>query len=142
MNLPFLAHSDWQATVAGLAFFTIAVFVGSAVLGWWMIIRLPVDYLVREEKVETETTGRPLVRWVTRIGRNLIGGLLAIAGLIMLVTPGQGILCIFMGLTVMDFPGKRRLVRRIVGRPQVLRGLNRVRARADRLPLQEPTEVP
>ena len=53
----------------------------------------------------------------------------------MLFTPGQGILSILMGLSLLNVPGKRSMERRIVGNPVVLRTLNAVRARAGRQPL-------
>jgi hypothetical protein len=35
--------------------------------------------------------------------------MLLLAGIIMLVTPGQGIISIVLGLFLMEFPGKRKL---------------------------------
>jgi hypothetical protein len=40
-----------------------------------------------------------------------------------------------IGLTLVDFPGKRRLERRLLRHPRVLRAINRLRARFDRPPL-------
>ena len=59
-----------------------------------------------------------------------------LAGLAMLVLPGQGLLTILIGLMLLDFPGKRRLERRIVARPAILAMLNRMRARRGRDPLR------
>ena len=53
------------------------------------------------------------MKLLIKIGRNLLGGLLILLGLIMLVTPGQGILTIVLGFTIMDFPGKKRITRAI-----------------------------
>ena len=36
---------------------------------------------------------------------------------------------------MLDFPGKRRLERRLIGRPRILRSINRLRARFNRPPL-------
>jgi hypothetical protein len=41
-----------------------------------------------------------------------------------------------VGLTMIDFPGKRNLERRLIGRPHVLHALNRLRARFHRAPLE------
>jgi hypothetical protein len=49
--------------------------------------------------------------------------------------PGPGLLVILIGITVMDFPGKRRLERWVVGRPGVLGAINRLRRRYGRPPL-------
>ena len=53
------------------------------------------------------------MKLLAKIGRNLLGGLLILLGLVMLVTPGQGILTIVLGFTIMDFPGKKRITRAI-----------------------------
>jgi hypothetical protein len=70
------------------------------------------------------------------IAKNLVGLLLIIAGLIMLVGPGQGILTILIGLIMMDIPGKRPLEARIIKRPAILAALNRFRARYNKPPLE------
>jgi hypothetical protein len=59
-------------------------------------------------------------------------------GLLMLVTPGQGVLTILVGVTLLDFPGKRALELWIVRQPAVLRVTNWMRAKAHREPLQLP----
>ncbi len=50
--------------------------------------------------------------------RNLYGGLLIIAGVIMLFTPGQGLLTLLAGFLLLDFPGKRRTWRKILSYPK------------------------
>jgi hypothetical protein len=54
----------------------------------------------------------------------------------MIFTPGQGILSLLLGLTLIDIPGKRTLERKIIQRPSVLRVVNHLRARADKPPLE------
>ena len=49
-------------------------------------------------------------QWAVFIARNVVGAIVVLAGLIMLVTPGQGILTIIAGLAIMDFPGRDRLL--------------------------------
>jgi UPF0716 family protein affecting phage T7 exclusion len=68
--------------------------------------------------------------------RNVFGSLLLVVGVLMLVLPGQGLLTILIGLTLLDFPGKRRFVRRLLMRPQVLRVINAIRRRFGVAPLQ------
>ena len=50
-----------------------------------------------------------------------------LAGLVMLITPGQGVLSILLGLALVDVPGKRTLERKIFQRPPVLKLVNRLR---------------
>jgi hypothetical protein len=69
------------------------------------------------------------------IGRNLLGYVFIVAGILMLVTPGQGMLTILIGLTLVNFPRKYRLERWIVSRRPVLRSVNWLRRRAGCPPL-------
>jgi len=62
--------------------------------------------------------------------KNILGLVLVAAGVVMLFLPGQGLLTIFLGIVLMNFPGKYRLERYIVSRGPVLRGVNWIRRRA------------
>jgi hypothetical protein len=67
--------------------------------------------------------------------KNTLGGCLLVAGIFMLVLPGQGILTILAALALLDFPGKRKLEMSILHRPAVLKSINWLRRRAGREPL-------
>jgi hypothetical protein len=45
------------------------------------------------------------------------------------------VLTILAGVMLIEFPGRHRLVRAIIGRPAVLAAVNRLRARFNRPPL-------
>jgi len=70
-------------------------------------------------------------------GKNVAGVVLVLLGLVMALPgiPGQGILTMIVGITLIDFPGKRGLERRMIGRPRILRSINKLRARFHREPL-------
>jgi len=53
----------------------------------------------------------------------------------MFFAPGQGILTLLLGISLMDVPGKQKLERKIVERPAVLKAINKLRARANKPPL-------
>jgi hypothetical protein len=53
----------------------------------------------------------------------------------MLVLPGQGILTMLIGISLVDFPGKRQLERKLIGQPAVLNTINRVREKFGQPPL-------
>jgi len=57
------------------------------------------------------------------------------AGIAMLVLPGQGILTMLIGISLVDFPGKRQLERKLIGQPAVLNTINKVREKFGRPPL-------
>jgi hypothetical protein len=51
------------------------------------------------------------------------------------LVPGPGLVFILIGISLLDFPGKRSLERRLLAVPVVLRFLNEVRQRFRRPPL-------
>jgi hypothetical protein len=53
----------------------------------------------------------------------------------MLVLPGQGLLTLIVGVLMMNFPGKRRLQRRVLAIPAVLNAVNALRKRTGEPPL-------
>lgn len=61
--------------------------------------------------------------------RNLVGGVLLVSGILMLFLPGQGVLTILNSLLFLEFPGKRKLIARILDNPRTQEGLNRFRRR-------------
>ncbi len=53
----------------------------------------------------------------------------------MLALPGQGLLTIIVGLIFLDFPGKYRLERKIIGNHAIFSGINWIRDKAGKPPL-------
>jgi hypothetical protein len=68
--------------------------------------------------------------------KNVVGAAAFLAGVVMLFTPGQGLLGIALGIGLMDIPGKHALERRIISHPSILGGINRLRKKAGRPPLK------
>jgi hypothetical protein len=58
----------------------------------------------------------------------------------MLVLPGQGIATIVVGLLMMQFPGKRRLEKRLLSIRPVLRAVNAMRIKSGQPELQMPAK--
>jgi len=106
---------------------SVGLFLGTLVAVPVLWIRLPADFLVREPGL------RP--RWKVAL-RTVAAVLLIAMGAAMLLLPGQGLLTILIGVSLLDFPAKRALQRRLLQRPAVLRTINRLRRSAGRDPLQ------
>lgn len=119
---------------AGL--FSLIMMVTTLLAAPLIIISLPAQYLNEEKDRLSEV--QSFWRWPYMIVKNMMGLLLVLAGLAMLVLPGQGLLTLALGLGLMNFPGKRRLIRRLIGQPGVLRTINRLRAKAHKGPLEPP----
>lgn len=104
-----------------------------------IVIQLPQDYFVRDRRIPVRRVRRhPLLWWMVAILKNVFGLVLVVAGIAMLVLPGQGLLTILLGLGLVNFPGKYTLERWIFGLPAVATTLNRLRASAGRPPLAIP----
>ena len=104
-----------------------------------IIVRLPSGYLNEEDNQLSEI--QPIWRRPYLIFKNIIGATLVLAGLAMLILPGQGLLTLIVGLGLMNFPGKRRLIRRIILRRRVLVAIIRLRASANREPIAMPDDI-
>ena len=70
--------------------------------------------------------------------KNIVVAVLVLAGLVMRMLPGQGLIMLAIGLGLMDFPGKRRLIRSLSGQHRVLGATNKLRTRMNRDPLLSP----
>lgn len=112
------------------------LFVGGIVLVPWLAVRLPADYLVRREPEPAFFRRRTPLRWLGFVAKNVAGALLVLAGIVMLGIPGPGWGAIIIGLTLMSFPGKRRLERWLLSSRFVIKPLNAIRARANKPPIE------
>lgn len=129
--------SEHPTLFGWLAILSALIFVVSLAVAPWIVVRIPVDYFARRDRPASRWSQRhPLQRWTVWVVRNLLGILLVLAGMAMLVLPGQGVLTIVAGLLMMDFPGKYRLERRVIRTRPVLRSLNWLRKKNGAEPLQ------
>ncbi len=128
------AHQSWMW---GAGAVSVVSLLAALLLLPLFVARLPVDYFVTRQRPPVPHR-HPALAIALRIARNLFGLVLFLAGLAMLVLPGQGVLTALVGLTLLEFPGKFRLERALVRRGPVLRGLNWLRARRGKPPLWPP----
>jgi hypothetical protein len=115
---------------------SIGLAVGTLVLAAVVVVTWP-PWRFKEVQPPGSPTN-PVVRVLAAIVKNAAGLLLLLLGAVMALPgiPGQGVLTMIIGLTLLDFPGKRGLEGRIVRQPWVLQAINRLRARFDRPPLE------
>jgi hypothetical protein len=103
----------------------------------WVVTRLPEDYFNHPEREAwRESKGEPAAALLVGLLKNAVGALLLTLGVLMLFTPGQGVLTILAGLLLMNFPGKYRFERWLVQRPGVLSSLNWLRTRRGKPPFR------
>ena len=121
-----------------IALISVFFWLGSLILVPWIIIDLPPDYLSRKERLFPRNPKPTLWQYPLLIIKNVFGFLFILAGLAMLVLPGQGLLTLALGLGLINFPGKHRAIQRILGQRRILKTINRLRARAKKPPLSLP----
>lgn len=130
--LPWLAEYQvllWSLTAVG-----VVMFIATLIAIPWLLTRLPADYFIRRP-VRDWPGRRPILHLGLVIAKNLLGGILVLAGIAMLVLPGQGLLTILVGIMLLDFPGKRNLERWLIRRRPILNAANWIRAKAGEGPL-------
>ena len=121
---------------------SIIMVIASLVLIRYLILWLPADYFLRDDQ-PSDANQHPTLRVVMVVLRNILGILFVLMGLIMVLPgiPGQGILTLLIGLSLMDFPGKRRLQLKIISQRVVLNAVNAIRMKSNKPPLQLPDDV-
>lgn len=119
----------------GLVGFSVVAVLASIVLVPRFLASLPRDFLVAARSRAAQASGKGWRSMPLRILRNLLGVVLVLLGVAMLLLPGQGLLTLLVGLLLLDFPGKQRLVRRLLGKPSVLKLVNKLRAHRGSPPL-------
>jgi hypothetical protein len=128
---------EHQSVLFWLAVVSVGGLVVSALATTWVVGRLPADYFTHKRRPRPALAHRhPALRIALRVGKNLLGVVLVVAGAAMLVLPGQGVLTLFIGLLLLDIPGKYRVERWFVSRPSVGRAINWLRRRTGRPPLK------
>jgi hypothetical protein len=107
-----------------------------------VVAKLPEDYFTQERRESAGRSRKHRLLWgFVALLKNLLGIVLILAGLAMLVLPGQGMVTILIGLALTNFPGKYAIERRIACQPAVGKTLNRIRALAGQPPLSMPPEA-
>lgn len=120
---------------------SVFMFVGTLLAVPWLVLRIPHDYFLRQRHyADRWKPEHPILRIAFHVVKNIVGCVLTLAGIIMLFTPGQGVLTILVGLLFLDFPGKFAAERWLISRPPVFRAVNWMREKASRPALERPND--
>jgi hypothetical protein len=119
MSLPELHHLEPLLQVlASLSLFTFCI---SLLVIPLLVARLPKDFFTPGRSSQSRIhSATYLPQILVLAARNILGLILLAAGIAMLFLPGQGVVTIVIGLTVMSFPYKQRLLCTLT-RPQTVR---------------------
>ena len=109
--------------------FSLFAFTGSLLAIPWVVGRLDSTYFCnfarRVEQGEARERNGAFFIWA--LLRNTIGLVLIALGLAMLVLPGQGIITLLLGLSLLDFRGERLLFAWMLERKAIQKTLNWIR---------------
>ena len=126
------AYDEWFAI---LGIVSLVFFLGSVFVVPWNILSLPADYFMH---TPADTRKLNIGRAFLHIGKNVLGALFIVIGLLMLILPGQGILTLLLGFSLIDFPAKRAVQVRLLRMRRVRRAVDWIRLRGKRRPLKIP----
>lgn len=122
--------------LAGVSVFTL---IAAAIAAPIVVTRMNPDYFMPgRDRQKALAKQHPVLRWTGLTLKNLLGIVLLIAGFLMLFMPGQGLLTMFIGMILTDFPGKRKLELRIVQISVMHKGIDWIRKKNGRKPLELP----
>ena len=124
-------------TVASIAYFVLVSYI---------ITQMDKRYFIRKITLNKTSSSSMLINsahingWDSSVSYllkfiKIIGGIvLLICGIAMLVLPGQGLLTILIGLSLLPFPGKNKLEQNLLARKSVQSSLNWIRIKANKEP--------
>ncbi|HEY6289450.1 MAG TPA: PGPGW domain-containing protein [Nitrospiraceae bacterium] len=119
----------------GLTVASVIGFIGSLIAIPLILVRLPSDYFDTRTPRHWMKDHHPALRLLGLVVKNAVGVVLLLAGFAMLFLPGQGVLTMLIGVSLMDFPRKRELEAKMVGQPTLLGVINTMRHKYDKPPL-------
>jgi hypothetical protein len=134
--MELLALSNWQGILTAAVIFVVS-FVVSLSLVSLVLVKLPSDYFSESSERKFMDNSSQGTRILAILGKNFLGAILVLVGIVLSLpgVPGQGILTILLGVMLLDFPGKRDLERKIVGRQKVRDAIDRLRQKFGKPPL-------
>lgn len=136
---PYLPPGNGWFLAIGVLLLTVLSALVSLVAVGWALTRLPPDYFANPQ-AQRPIDRHPVLKILLVLFRNLFGYFLIALGVLLSLpgVPGQGLLTIFLGVLLVDFPGKQRTLRWFLTRPGILEGINQLRVRLGHPPLQPP----
>lgn len=126
----FFSSITLRGALLGLLIFVLTLGASLAIVSL-VLVKLPATYFKRSHNRKFLANRPPIIRGLAIIGKNLLGVVLVVVGILLSLpgVPGQGILTILLGVMLLDFPGKPRLEHWLVSRPKILRTINKLRHR-------------
>ena len=110
------------------------IFLVSLLSIGWLVSLIPSDYFINKKESKFKLN-YPVAWIVSVVIKNIFGYILIFGGILMLILPGQGLITIFVGLLLSNYPGKYSIEKRIIATPKILKSINWLRKRSNEPPL-------
>ena len=118
----------WLGIVSSVIFLVSLLSIG------WLVSLIPSDYFINRKESKFKLN-YPVAWIVSAVIKNIFGYILIFGGILMLILPGQGLLTIFIGLMLSNYPGKYSIEKKIIATPKILKSINWLRKKSDEPPL-------
>ena len=132
--------TEWTEAYSSILTLTVVISIlvalVYALLILFAIIRMRPDYfVVKEQLVKNQKEDFNVFRIIYRVLKNIFGLILILAGVLMLILPGQGVVTILIGITLIDFPKKQKYIKSLLLKPAIHQNLDKIRKKAGRSPI-------
>ncbi|MFT7007439.1 MAG: hypothetical protein ACJAXJ_001954 [Colwellia sp.] len=134
-------------TIASIAYFIVISYMITRMDKRHFVRKVIVQKdIVQKEKIRNKTAGDNAnqkkhltsmilsIAFVVSIAKIIVGLFLLVCGVLMLVLPGQSIITILIGLSLIPFPGKNKIEQYLISRKSVRSSLNWIRLKAKKEP--------
>jgi hypothetical protein len=125
----FLSLHIVQSLLSWFAGISLITFFLSLILIPYIVGKLDPECFVAYCKGRKKSPSQKLTfpSLILIVVKNILGFILFLAGIVMIFLPGQGLLTILLGILLLSFPGKRRLVKYLVSSPRIRHSLDWLR---------------
>ena len=129
--------SDNYRLIQWIGVASVLLFLLSLFILRFVIVRLPNNYFLTDCSTLNKRSGN-LIDLGFRVAKNVFGFLLIICGIVLLFTPGQGLVTMVLGVWLMDLPWIIKIKERFVYSRFVKRTLNWIRCKNGISPFKFP----
>ena len=129
--------SDYNQIIQWAGIVSVFLFFLSLFLLRYVILRLPEDYFITASSISKSHSKSPQ-KIIVRVAKNAVGFLLTICGIILLFTPGQGMITILIGFCLIDLAIVNQFKKKIINNRKVQKALNWIRTKKSVKPFNFP----
>jgi hypothetical protein len=116
----------WLGIISTITFFLSLLIIP------WIICKLDKNFFLHIHKHTKKEDEHPAIFILLKLLRYFVGSFLLFTGILMLFLPGQGILTMLLGICLLDFPGKRKIIDGTLQLPPIQKSLNWIRTKGNR----------